>query len=172
MLHAVTYLHQQDVWHRDLKSSNVLMSHMYGQRIIKVRAAVHAFARRLSVTATVSSWPLSSGIACRTCKPCCMTVTADSVVDGCFGWVPAVFYRSQRTDPAGQHQAECLASCADRGPGLRTLSHSGGLPLRRAAGAGPGQHSSAALAMTTFTNLTLPQLKPCVVAVNRHALQP
>ena len=37
MLHAVTYLHQQDVWHRDLKSSNVLMSHMYGQRIIKVR---------------------------------------------------------------------------------------------------------------------------------------
>ncbi len=40
MLHAVTYLHQQDVWHRDLKSSNVLMSHMYGQRIIKVHCCM------------------------------------------------------------------------------------------------------------------------------------
>ena len=41
MLHAVTYLHQQDVWHRDLKSSNVLMSHMYGQRIIKACCHAH-----------------------------------------------------------------------------------------------------------------------------------
>jgi hypothetical protein len=42
MLHAVTYLHQQDVWHRDLKSSNVLMAHMYGQRIIKARRSMGA----------------------------------------------------------------------------------------------------------------------------------
>ena len=40
MLHAVAYLHAQNVWHRDLKSSNVLMAHQYGQRIIKVRTCL------------------------------------------------------------------------------------------------------------------------------------
>ena len=54
MLHAVTYLHQQDVWHRDLKSSNVLMAHMYGQRVIKARRSIGA--------ASFLVWSASAGV--------------------------------------------------------------------------------------------------------------
>ena len=37
LLHALRYLHGLAVWHRDLKSSNLLLANVNGRRIIKVR---------------------------------------------------------------------------------------------------------------------------------------
>ena len=36
ILHVLKYLHASNVWHRDLKSANVLVKLENGQRIIKV----------------------------------------------------------------------------------------------------------------------------------------
>lgn len=36
MLKAVKYLHDRNVWHRDLKSANIMISQESGTRIIKV----------------------------------------------------------------------------------------------------------------------------------------
>ena len=38
LLHALRYLHGLAVWHRDLKSSNLLLANVNGRRIIKVSA--------------------------------------------------------------------------------------------------------------------------------------
>lgn len=37
LLCAVSYLHSQNVWHRDLKSANVLLTLENGVRVVKVR---------------------------------------------------------------------------------------------------------------------------------------
>ena len=36
MLHAIKYLHDTGVWHRDIKTSNVLLTTEDGRRIVKV----------------------------------------------------------------------------------------------------------------------------------------
>lgn len=37
LLSAVSYIHSQKVWHRDLKSANVLLTLENGARVVKVR---------------------------------------------------------------------------------------------------------------------------------------
>ena len=41
LLQALRYLHGTDVWHRDLKSSNLLLSRAGGRRIVKVLHAMN-----------------------------------------------------------------------------------------------------------------------------------
>ena len=36
LLHALKYLHANNVWHRDLKSSNVMLTRAHGHRVVKV----------------------------------------------------------------------------------------------------------------------------------------
>ena len=39
LLHALKYLHANSVWHRDLKSSNVMLTRAHGHRVVKVAPA-------------------------------------------------------------------------------------------------------------------------------------
>ena len=36
MLHALKYLHALNVWHRDIKSSNVMLGRKEGHKMVKV----------------------------------------------------------------------------------------------------------------------------------------
>lgn len=40
LLHALKYLHANNVWHRDLKSSNVMLTRAHGHRVVKVPLAL------------------------------------------------------------------------------------------------------------------------------------
>ena len=41
MLHALKYLHALNVWHRDIKSSNVMLGIKEGHKMVKVAAMLH-----------------------------------------------------------------------------------------------------------------------------------
>lgn len=42
LLSAVQYLHRNGVWHRDIKSANILMTYSAGQRWVRLSARIHA----------------------------------------------------------------------------------------------------------------------------------
>ena len=48
LLHALKYLHANNVWHRDLKSSNVMLTRAHGHRVVKVLLTL-AFATAVPV---------------------------------------------------------------------------------------------------------------------------
>ena len=46
LLHALKYLHANNVWHRDLKSSNVMLTRAHGHRVVKVLfPVIHCYDR-------------------------------------------------------------------------------------------------------------------------------
>ena len=72
MLHSVVYLHHENVWHRDLKSSNVLLSHQFGQRVIKVRPARDAANTSVIIIVTVIVIVIDPGIISRILSELCV----------------------------------------------------------------------------------------------------
>ena len=43
MLHALKYLHALNVWHRDIKSSNVMLGRKEGHKMVKVSFSMLTF---------------------------------------------------------------------------------------------------------------------------------
>lgn len=57
MLHVLKYLHANHVWHRDLKSANILVKLEGGQRIIKVCYSSDGINLLTSVSTRLIQWP-------------------------------------------------------------------------------------------------------------------